>query len=130
MSLWAANWLFTGSQVHFVQLQIHASRASSLREKVRQGYSLLIGQVALLVVVAGQILLSAFPKLAVLFFSQQDFPSLSIQQPEVGLKVLQLVGGRLPRLVEIIEELLFTTVRHRLPALLVRLAKAEGARLG
>lgn len=34
------------------------------------------------------------------------------------------------RLVEIIEELSFTTVRHRLPALLVRLAKAEAARPG
>jgi hypothetical protein len=38
---------------------------TGLREKMRQDYSLLIGQIALLVVVTGQILLSAFPKLAV-----------------------------------------------------------------
>jgi CRP/FNR family transcriptional regulator len=65
-----------------------------------------------------------------LFFSKQDFQSLCIQHPEVALKVLRVVGGRLRRLVAIIEELSFTTVRHRLAALLVRLAKAEGARSG
>lgn len=37
-----------------------------------------------------------------------------------------MIGGRLRRLVSIIEELSFTTVRHRLIALLVRLGKAEG----
>ena len=65
-----------------------------------------------------------------LFFSKPDFHALCIQHPEVALKVLRVVGGRLRRLVGIIEELSFTTVRHRLAALLVRLAKAEGARTG
>lgn len=65
-----------------------------------------------------------------LFFSKQDFQLLCIQHPEVALKVLRVVGGRLRRLVGIIEELSFTTVRHRLAALLVRLAKSEGARSG
>ena len=41
-----------------------------------------------------------------------------------------MIGGRLRRLVGIIEELSFTTVRHRLIALLVRLGKAEGVRSG
>jgi CRP/FNR family transcriptional regulator len=44
--------------------------------------------------------------------------------------VLKIVGARLRRLVGIIEELSFTTVRHRLMALLVRLGKAEGVRNG
>ncbi len=65
-----------------------------------------------------------------LFFSKQDFHALCIQHPEVPLKVLRVVGGRLRRLVGIIEELSFTTVRHRLAALLVRLAKSEGVRNG
>jgi CRP/FNR family transcriptional regulator len=43
----------------------------------------------------------------------------------VALKVLRVVGGRLRRLVGIIEELSFTTVRHRLIALLVRLGRSE-----
>ncbi len=65
-----------------------------------------------------------------LFFSRQDFQALCVQHPEVALKVLRVVGGRLRRLVGIIEELSFTTVRHRLIALLVRLSKAEGTRDG
>ena len=65
-----------------------------------------------------------------LFFSRQDFHTLCMQHPEVALKVLRVVGGRLRGLVGIIEELSFTTVRHRLIALLVRLGKAEGTRNG
>lgn len=62
---------------------------------------------------------------SLLFVSRQDFQSLCLQYPQVALKVLRVVGGRLRNLVSIIEELSFTTVRHRLIALLVRLAKAE-----
>jgi CRP/FNR family transcriptional regulator len=62
----------------------------------------------------------------VLFVSKQAFQSLCLQHPEVALKVLKVVGGRLRRLVGIIEELSFTTVRHRLIALLLRMAKSEG----
>src|SRR5512146_2309609 len=64
-----------------------------------------------------------------LFVSKQAFQSLCLQHPEVALKVLKVVGARLRRLVGIIEELSFTTVRHRLVAVLVRLAK-EGTRSG
>src|SRR5215467_6165494 len=67
---------------------------------------------------------------SLLFFSRQHFQALCLQHPEVALKVLKVVGGRLRRLVGIIEELSFTTVRHRLIALLVRLAKSEGSRNG
>jgi CRP-like cAMP-binding protein len=65
-----------------------------------------------------------------LFFSRQDFQSLCLRYPQVALKVLAVVGGRLRKLVGIIEELSFTTVRHRLIALLVRWGKAEGVRHG
>lgn len=64
------------------------------------------------------------------FFSRQDFQALCLLHPQVALKVLRVIGGRLRRLVGIIEELSFTTVRHRLIALLVRLGKAEGIRNG
>ena len=67
---------------------------------------------------------------ALFFFSRQDFQSLCLQYPPVALKVLKVIGGRLRKLVGIIEELSFTTVRHRLIALLVRLGKTEGVRIG
>ncbi len=63
-----------------------------------------------------------------LFFSRQDFQSLCLQHPHVALKVLHVVGGRLRRLVGIIEELSFTTVRHRLASFLLRLAQKDGKR--
>jgi CRP/FNR family cyclic AMP-dependent transcriptional regulator len=57
------------------------------------------------------------------FISKQDFHSLCLIHPQVPLKVLKIVGGRLRKLVAIIEELSFTTVRSRLISVLVRLAK-------
>jgi CRP/FNR family transcriptional regulator, cyclic AMP receptor protein len=60
------------------------------------------------------------------FLSRQDFRAMCLEHPEVALKVLQVVGSRLRRLVGIIEELSFTTVRHRLISWLLREAKTEG----
>lgn len=59
----------------------------------------------------------------VLFVSKQDFSSLCLVHPKVSLKVLKVVGARLRRLVGIIEELSFTTVRSRLISFLVRTAR-------
>ncbi len=61
-----------------------------------------------------------------LFVSKRDFQALCLQHPEVALKVLKVVGARLRRLVGIIEELSFTTVRHRLASLLLRLTQRRG----
>jgi len=71
---------------------------------------------------------SAITDATLLFVSKQDFQALCLAHPQVALKVLRVVGSRLRRLVGIIEELSFTTVRHRLAAFLVRLAKASGNR--
>lgn len=58
-----------------------------------------------------------------LFISKQDFHAVCLQHPEVALKVLRVVGRRLRSLVAIIEELSFTTVRHRLASMLLRLSR-------
>ena len=63
-----------------------------------------------------------------LVVGKRDFQALCLQHPEVALKVLKVVGARLRRLVGIIEELSFTTVRHRLARLLLHLAKRKGVR--
>jgi CRP/FNR family transcriptional regulator len=60
------------------------------------------------------------------FISRRDFQAYCMEHPEVSLKVLAVVGARLRRLVAIIEELSFTTIRQRLVAMLVRLAQSEG----
>jgi len=62
----------------------------------------------------------------VVFISRRDFQAYCLEHPEVALKVLAVVGARLRRLVGIIEELSFTTIRQRLVSTLVRLARSEG----
>ncbi len=62
-----------------------------------------------------------------LFISRRDLQSFCLEHPEVALKVLQVVGARLRRLVGIVEELSFSTVRHRLISWILRRSQAEGA---
>lgn len=69
---------------------------------------------------------AAIDESQLLFVSRDDFRSCCLEHPEVALKVLQVVGARLRRLVGIIEELSFTTLRHRLIAWLLREAQARG----
>jgi CRP/FNR family transcriptional regulator, cyclic AMP receptor protein len=64
----------------------------------------------------------------VLFISRKDFQDFCREHPEVGLKVIAVVGSRLRRLVGIIEDLSFTTVRQRLIALILRLAHTSTTR--
>lgn len=60
------------------------------------------------------------------FISRRDFHAYCMEHPEVALKMLAVVGARLRRLVGIVEELSFTTIRQRLVSVLVKLAQAEG----
>lgn len=69
---------------------------------------------------------AAIDEATLLFISKQDFQTLCLTHPQVALKVLRVVGARLRRLVGIIEELSFTTVRHRLASFLLRAARREG----
>lgn len=77
---------------------------------------------------------SALDDADVLFIARKDFQDFCRQHPEVALKVIAVAGARLRRLVAIIEELSFATVRQRLIAALLRLAEAgsrsaEGVRI-
>ena len=71
---------------------------------------------------------SASEESELLFISRKDFQDFCREHPEVALKVIAVVGSRLRRLVGIIEDLSFTTVRQRLIALLVRFAQASSTR--
>ncbi len=64
------------------------------------------------------------------FISRQDLRAYCMEHPEVALKMLAVVGARLRRLVGIIEELSFTTIRQRLISVLLRLAESEGVQTG
>ena len=62
----------------------------------------------------------------ILFLPREEFRAFCLERPEVALKVLAAVGARLRKLVDLIEELSFTTVRQRLAVQLIRLAKTAG----
>lgn len=68
----------------------------------------------------------AIDETEIAFISRRDFHAYCIEHPEVSLKVLNAVGARLRRLVSIIEELSFTTIRQRLISMLIKLAQSEG----
>jgi CRP/FNR family transcriptional regulator, cyclic AMP receptor protein len=60
------------------------------------------------------------------FISRRDFHAHCMEHPEIALKVLAVAGVRLRRLVGIVEELSFTTIRQRLVSVLIKLAQTEG----
>ena len=68
LALWLANWLFAGDQIHFVQVRIHASRAVSMNEKLRQGLPFFAGQVALIGIVLAACRFAIFPTTIALAF--------------------------------------------------------------
>ena len=43
-ALWAANWIFAGNQIHFVQLRIRATRAATFSQKFAQGSAFFLAQ--------------------------------------------------------------------------------------
>jgi CRP/FNR family transcriptional regulator len=54
------------------------------------------------------------------------FRDICLQQPDVALKVIKVLAHRLRRMGGLVEDLSFTTVRGRLIAYLLQLAKSQG----
>ncbi len=42
--LWAANWIFAGNQIHFVQLRIRSAHAATLPDKFNRGRFFFLAQ--------------------------------------------------------------------------------------
>ncbi|HZD33170.1 MAG TPA: YwiC-like family protein [Candidatus Angelobacter sp.] len=68
ITLWLANWLFAGNQVHYVQIRIRGSKLATMSDKVRQAYGFLAGQIILLTTVLLLVRYEVLPVLAVLAF--------------------------------------------------------------
>jgi CRP/FNR family transcriptional regulator len=62
-----------------------------------------------------------------LFINKSDFQQVCRQYPEVALKVLAVVGGRLRHLVGLVEAMTFGSVTQRLARLLLDASKGAGA---
>ncbi len=62
-----------------------------------------------------------------LFINKHDFQQVCRQYPDVALKVLAVVGGRLRHLVDVVESMTFGSVTQRLARLLLDAARQAGA---
>jgi hypothetical protein len=67
-AIWAANWLFAGDQIHFVQLRLRNSRLADLRQKLTVGRNFFIGQLAMIAVVMWASGIGFLPILTVVAF--------------------------------------------------------------
>jgi CRP-like cAMP-binding protein len=56
----------------------------------------------------------------------EHFRGVCLRRPEIALKVIKVLGHRLRRMSSLIEDLSFSTVRGRLVAYLVQLARDQG----
>jgi hypothetical protein len=68
IALWAANFAFAAGQVHYVQVRIHSSRATSRSELLGIGDFFLLGEALLCASVAGAWYFGLLPGLAALAF--------------------------------------------------------------
>lgn len=68
LALWLANLLFSGNQIHFVQLRLHSARLNGWRQKLERGSSFLVGQLLLASVLVVSWRSHLLPALAALAF--------------------------------------------------------------
>lgn len=66
--LWAANWIFAGNQIHFVQMRIHAGRAATFSDKLARGRLFFLAQPLLLAALVLASIWKAIPALMIVAF--------------------------------------------------------------
>ena len=69
LALWAANWVFAGNQIHFVQVRLHSAKLTTVREKLARGAKFFDGQFAMLGALALAWGLHVLPALALIAFA-------------------------------------------------------------
>lgn len=67
--LWTVNWLFAANQIQFVQLRIHAARATTRRERLARGRNFLLGEFLTVLLLALGWQAGFLPALALLAFA-------------------------------------------------------------
>jgi len=92
--LWAANWIFAGNQIHFVQLRIHSARASNVGEKFARGKLFFTGAAGIFRVVGCGIVLARAPSLGDRRFCSRTHSGNAVVLSKTGTP-----GRQKPRLV-------------------------------
>ncbi len=66
--LWFVNWAFAGDQIHYVQLRLHNSKVTGLKDRFQAGWLFLTGQFVMLAAIAAIVSRDLLPIAAVLAF--------------------------------------------------------------
>jgi hypothetical protein len=98
--LWAANLIFAGNQIHYVQLRIHNARLEGLRAKLSRGWAFAAGQLVMTVILTVACLSGLLPRVASIAFAPLLFRGwfYFIQKP-APLKVRRLGWNELAQAV-------------------------------
>jgi hypothetical protein len=98
--MWAANLIFAGDQIHYVQLRIHTVRIEGRRAKLQHGWAFAAGQILMTAALTIACLLRLIPPVASLAFSPLLFRGwfYFIQKP-APLQVRRLGWGELAHAV-------------------------------
>lgn len=67
--LWLTNLIFTGNQIHYVQIRIHTAKVAGARAKLERAWAFAAGQVIMVAVLAAACLLRWMPWLALIAFA-------------------------------------------------------------
>jgi len=67
--VWAANLIFAGDQIHYVQLRIHTARVEGFRAKLRRGWTFAAGQGLMTAALTLACLFRIIPPIASVAFS-------------------------------------------------------------
>ena len=92
--LWAANWIFAGNQIHFVQLRIQSARASTFSQKFARGKIFFLAQLAFFASLVVRIVLARTSSLG-----DRRFCSGTHSRNTVVLSKAGISGCQEPRLV-------------------------------
>jgi hypothetical protein len=68
LAVWFACWLFAGDQIHYVQLRLRHSKLQSAAARLAASRNFLLGQIAMLGVVAAAVKVNILPVLALVAF--------------------------------------------------------------
>jgi YwiC-like protein len=72
-TLWLANLIFAGNQIHYVQLRIHTARVAGLREKLARGWAFAAGQLIMTLALTVACVSGLIPAFASLAFAPVMF---------------------------------------------------------
>ena len=98
--VWAANLIFAGDQIHYVQLRIHTARVDGLGAKLKHGWTFAAGQLAMTAAITMACLLGLIPAIASIAFSPLLFRGwYYFVQPPTPLVVRKLGWNELTHAV-------------------------------